>query len=166
MSDSVGNPIFSKYFSGSSDDMRDMFVSQMKNLSDTIKNSSSSPLIISMLAPYLSMMGANSLIKRLNSDSIVSILDEAADCADKCKDGQSGVIVAYLTNSKMGLFAFDFKDGTAKNMDKDMSLSGDSLGEEIFISISIKKELENAAKELNMIPLLKSSSILCGVTIE
>lgn len=165
MSDHVGNSIFDPALLDSDEDLRKLFVEQMRGFAKTIEDSPTGPMIISMLTPYLAMIGATNLISKLDSNSLVEMLNEAADTAESSEEDSSGVMFGYYTSGQLTIVAFDFLKGTVANMTKPLASETDTLAGELFLGVSIRKEITQAAEELNMSPLWRATSVLCGVDV-
>lgn len=165
MDDFAGKPFIAPEMTGINprEHFRSMFIDQMRMFAKTIDEHPSGQMIIAMLTPYLSMFGAANLIENISSsNSLVDILNDAADVVEKSDDSSSGVVFGFHSSESLSLIAFNFENGSAGSkkipMKKDSTLAG-----QMFFEESVKRELSSAAKELNMTQLVKTTMTLCGV---
>lgn len=169
MSDTAGKPFMDPTMLGIDPNvnLRAMFIDQMRDFAETIESSPSGPMVLMMLIPYLSMFGVQDLVKHVkDSDALVRILRDAADTVEEADDDATGVIIGYHSKGQLSLIAFNFTEGSVGTIQKPLSDPDPSPAGMIFFEEAIKKALIAAGIEQGMVPLVTSTLLLCGVSVD
>lgn len=167
MSDTAGKPFMDPgmFNLDPNADLRQMFIDQMRDFADTIESSPSGSMVLMMLIPYLSMFGAQDMVSNIKaSKDLVEILRDAADLVEEADDDRVGVVFGYHSSGQLHMISFNFVEGTVGSTSKPLADADDSLAGKIFFENSIKKEMIAAGLELDMVPLVRSTLILSGVS--
>lgn len=159
MSDFVGNP----FSFDSNSDLRTLFINEMNKFADTLE-SASGMLVASFLAPYLSAFGAGSLLTRLSDQAMVYVLRDAANTVQHSPDCE-GVIFGYGDdNGVVTIVWFDFTSGQIGYRATDLKVpTTDTIGEKLFFETSLANEINLSVTEGNVVPLVNSTMVLCGI---
>lgn len=145
--DSVGGYVFS-----SPDQLKDLFIAQMRNFANTITEHENPESIMLFAAPYLSMAGMQDIIGRLSATVLANGLNEAAHAVEIARE-KSGVLFGYAIDETLYIVAFDLMTGSVSRNESSIADLHTNIAAKTFREVLIMSSLDEAAKQLDMIPL-------------